>query len=308
MENNFSGPRMREDCKVIVVPTVARVWQAWWLGPGGVEKIVPLRDAPASLANVVYSAKGDLAALLVTDGTIRAWNLLTGQPAGPTIVRSRFTNLLAYRGNFSPDGRHFTLGSATAPANVWEIATGREVFTLGPKSGSVPLAIFSPDGTRIATVNAKGEAQLWEARTGEPVGPVMADSDPIIGSVFSPDGSLLATDSLDGVLRLWNGHNGEPVGKQMDGRNVVLRSVRFNADGTRLLTTSNVPATDRADGARQRAGASGRIQSRQPFRTDGNQCERFFHLVRAARAAHGYTAPGVAAATRHRLCRENREC
>ena len=39
---------VREDLKVMTVRTVTGEWQAWWLGRGRVEKVVPMKFAPVS--------------------------------------------------------------------------------------------------------------------------------------------------------------------------------------------------------------------------------------------------------------------
>ena len=51
---------------------------------------------------------------------------------------------------FSPNGRHMTTESMDGTGKVWDIASGRELFTLEGLKGKYPALAFSPDGARIA--------------------------------------------------------------------------------------------------------------------------------------------------------------
>ncbi|MBI5767360.1 MAG: hypothetical protein HZA93_06155 [Verrucomicrobia bacterium] len=237
------GPGVRNDFKVMVVPTVAGAWQAWWLGDGKVEPIVPLVDSPTQLAHVAFSASGDRVVLAWNLGTgqggnMRTWHLRTGQPVGPVINSRSAGSGLTPGVNLNPDGTRVTVGANVGVGKVWDTATGAEVLVFDEQGGRVPVLLFSPDGRRIATTNNLGEAQFWDSRTGDAAGPVMSHADAVLGARFSPDGNL-ATYSADGVARVWQRDTGAPIGEPLENRAARYASLRFSADGGWLVTASN---------------------------------------------------------------------
>jgi len=60
---------------------------------------------------------------------------------------------------FSVDGRFLVTASADRTARVWEVATGKELFTLRHKH-SVNFAVMTSDGQRLAT--AAETVRIWQ--------------------------------------------------------------------------------------------------------------------------------------------------
>lgn len=252
--NSFT--RIRQDFKVMVVKTVPGEWHAWWIGQGRIDKVVKIEGAPVTASDsmfgyVEFSPTGDMVVLIAAAvagrdsdtqpgaGQIRAWDLRTGQPAGPAIAADP-SPLATYFPKFSPDGRRLTLGSTLGQSvKIWDRATGKVVADLGPDSVAVRMVVFHPDGSRVATANRGPDVRLWDTATGAQVGPPLFHSDGVYDAEFSPDGLLLATYSADGVLRFWHGRTGEPVGLPVENRRGSFRLVRFSADGQRVVTANN---------------------------------------------------------------------
>ena len=240
--SGFLGTRVRTDFKVIATQTVSGGWQAWWLGEGKVEKVVPLEDSPATsnLSFVAFSAAGDRV-VLTWAGHLRVWDLRTGRPVGPAI-RTGFGPGpgLAPGVNLNPDGTRVTVGSNDGESYVWDAATGDPVLTFEEQGTRLEALLFSPDGRRLATANNSGEVQLWDSRTGEPVSPVLLHNAPISnrGAGFSNDGNLLSYSS-DGVLKIWEGNTGAPIGEPIALGLGRIYSAQFSADGGRVATAAS---------------------------------------------------------------------
>jgi WD40 repeat protein len=71
----------------------------------------------------------------------------------------------------SPDGRRLASASwGPGQVKVWEIPTGKELYTRQLQSAEVQSVAFSPDGKRVAAVVtsavAKPVVKLWDAATG----------------------------------------------------------------------------------------------------------------------------------------------
>src|SRR5437667_2405954 len=74
----------------------------------------------------------------------------------PPLCRSKRLVQLA----FSPDGRRLACGSTDNTVKVWEVATGKEVFTLRGHSEPVFSVMFSPDGKSLASVSWHNMAKV----------------------------------------------------------------------------------------------------------------------------------------------------
>src|SRR5439155_22396208 len=115
---------------------------------------------PRSVANLAFHPKGTRLAVAVSDGTVRLWELPSGQ------------ELFEMRGH---QGR-------TGGQEVDKF-TGR---ILGP-GGSVRSVAFSPDGTLLASAGYDHVVRVWDTETGNQIRTFRFDSARINAVAFSPD-------------------------------------------------------------------------------------------------------------------------
>src|SRR5262249_5286502 len=130
-------------------------------------------------------------------------------------------------------GTHYS----AARARIWNVKTGRLVFTTPAQAGAITAVDFSPGGRYFATPNRAGFAQVWDARTKRLVATFKGHTGEVNALVYAPEGRTIATSSTDGTARIW-----EPLtGRQLlvlrghDGRVV---SLAFTGDGHTLATAS----------------------------------------------------------------------
>jgi len=65
---------------------------------------------------------------------------------------------------FSRDGRRLATSSADQTAKVWDLDTGKELFTLRGHARPVGRVAFNPDGTRLASGSTDGIVRIWDVR------------------------------------------------------------------------------------------------------------------------------------------------
>jgi WD40 repeat protein/serine/threonine protein kinase len=123
-----------------------------------------------------------------------------------TLSAGAFVDDVAY----SPDGR--LLASGGAVARVWEVRTGRLLFTLKGHTKQVHRVVFSPDGSRLATASLDGSLRVWDAATGEqlvsierPVGNLSK------GLAFTPDSRQIGCDEgwPGATVKFWDAATGK---------------------------------------------------------------------------------------------------
>ncbi len=142
--------------------------------------------------------------LLTQDGALRLQ--IKGAEA-PVIARA-----------FSPDGARLAVASPRGGIGVFEVVSGKPVFTLNGPGLPVWSLGFTPDGRQILTGGSDRLLRRWDARTGDHLGPAALErpADPMAGLVggrgaevfracvachsLSADGGERAGPTLHGVI------------------------------------------------------------------------------------------------------------
>ncbi len=199
-----------------------------------------------SASGLAFSPDGQRLAVGTTEGGVELW----GVRAARQLAQMRATGWGA-RVEFYDGGRR--LASVTAGGvRTWELAGTPERLALGGHRGGVSGVGFSPDGTMLASTGKDGVLRIWDPATGRAIRALEARTTDTQGCAFSPDGTLLAFGSMvgDGGLFVYRTRDWSPV---HDQRHLMVESIRFSPDGSRLATATD----DAAIVHRVREGAGG---------------------------------------------------
>jgi WD40 repeat protein len=143
---------------------------------------------------------------------LRAWRA-AGAPEGVTLTATAqslacFSHRWYNFGlNFSPDGRRLAAAcDLDNTTRVYDMPSGRQLFTLTGDTGFVTQVVFSPDGRRLATGSLDKTVRIWDVATGQELLRLNpGDVEPDLA--FSPDGQRLATIA-DELVTLWDANTG----------------------------------------------------------------------------------------------------
>ena len=124
-----------------------------------------------------------------------------GVPAEPRILKAHDVTIRT--GAFSKDGRLLATGSSDQSIKVWDVATGRNVFTFrGHEDGVCPV-VFSPDGTRLASGSADQTIKIWDMQTRQQVLTLKARTGAVLSVALNAERGLLVSGSDDRIVRIF---------------------------------------------------------------------------------------------------------
>ena len=129
------------------------------------------------------------------DGAIRIWDLATGTALHVLKGRMSLGRSMA----LTPDGKTVALGAVGTVVQLWDVATGKELFAdrQGHDSKVNALA-FTPDGKTLASGGNFRQTYLWDWATKKRIG-ILPVSATVLS--FSSNGKQLATVAGNASLR-----------------------------------------------------------------------------------------------------------
>ena len=137
---------------------------------------------------------------------------------------------------YSPDGKQVLTGSADKTARLWDVKSGKEIYTFEHLNGVASVA-FSPDGTQVLTGSWNKTARLWGVESGKEIHAFTGDFGLVTLVAISPEGELVLTDSGDKTARLWDLKSGKAL-LAFSGHTDQVTSIAFSPDGKQVLTGS----------------------------------------------------------------------
>jgi WD40 repeat protein len=171
------------------------------------------------------------------DGPVKVWDAATGKLL--QAFKAEGENVWSRTVAFSPDGKLIAADYSTI-VKVWEVESGKLVWSLVGHSGNVSGLAFSPDGKRIVSSGGRpsvsGEIKVWNVETGSEMLALKGHRKQINTVAFSPDGQLIASSAADHFIKLWNAEKGTEIGTINGGPNAWLTTVAFSPDGQRIVS------------------------------------------------------------------------
>jgi WD40 repeat protein len=164
------------------------------------------------------------------DGTVRLWDLATGQPAGPPLTGHTGTVFGVCVVPCRWPGQPPALASAGRDGTIrlWDLATGQPAGPpltghTGPVYSICALPGRQPgQPPTLASAGNDGTVRLWDL-AGQPAGPPLTGhTGPVFGVCVVPGRQpgrrpTLASAGGDGTVRLWDPATGQPAGPPLTG-------------------------------------------------------------------------------------------
>ena len=229
----------------------------------------------AAVMSVAMSADGQTLVSGSGDGTIKVWNLHTGQELrtlsghtsvvmsvaisvdGQTLVSGsddetiKVWNLhteqelrtlsghifTVYGVAMSADGQTIVSGSYDKTIKAWDLHTGQELRTLSGHTAAVNGVAISADGQTIVSGSGDGTIKVWDLHKWQELRTLSGHTAAVMSVVISADGQTLVSGSGDGAIKVWDLHTGQEL-RTLSGHTAIIYSVAISADGQTLVSGS----------------------------------------------------------------------
>jgi WD40 repeat protein len=253
------------DGKFVLTVSLDESVRLWDLSSG--QELLRLENSPFTSAVFSSDGKRVLTAsdslLSQDDNVAELWNIASGQEMARLQVHELHLDecdpVIRSKEQGSPPGTNPCLGgpeegltsavlsaddksvltaSLAGFAQLWEIATGREVRRFAGHDAEMLSASFSPNGEAIVTASSDGTAVIWDVSSGAERMQLKGHSAPVVAAAFSPDGNSVVTASQDKTARVWDVASGKETAR-FAGHDDYLTSAVFSPDGRLVLTASN---------------------------------------------------------------------
>lgn len=163
-----------------------------------------LRGHSHFVQDVALSNNGKFALSGSWDGTLRLWNLATGQTTFRYLGHSK--DVLSV--TLSPDNRQIVSGSRDRTMKLWN-TIGDCMYTFGEPDGHtewVSCVRFSPAGEAPTVVSGSWDrtVKVWNVLECKIIASLAGHTGYVSSVTVSPDGSLCASGGKDGQAILWD--------------------------------------------------------------------------------------------------------
>ncbi|MCZ6691280.1 MAG: hypothetical protein O7H41_16965 [Planctomycetota bacterium] len=198
-----------------------------------------------------YSPDGKTLVSAGRDGTVRVWEVATGQQF-LKIDAGESVNCVA----FSPDGKMIAAGGAGAVPfdemsrlGIWDVSSGEEITRLRGLPAEVQALAFSPDGKTLAAGGGDpgtgSSVHIWDVESGRHRLELASHGSGVTAVAISPDGSMLASASWDRTILIWDLATGDELRKlELRAGENAAYGLAFSPDG-KTLASANYDRTVR---------------------------------------------------------------
>jgi WD40 repeat protein len=139
--------------------------------------------------------------------------------------------------SFTPDAAKLVSGSFDKTIKLWQLDTGKVLYTLGDRVKGVFALAVSPDSNFLASGSWDEKIELWNLETGTLVRNLIHHQASVRSLAVTPDSLTLISGSFDREIVLWSLPDGAIITKIVDREPIA--AIALSTDGTFLASTGD---------------------------------------------------------------------
>jgi len=194
--------------------------------------VMTLTGHERDVTSVAYSQDGRLIASSSKDGTVRIWNIRTGEEATSAL---HIDNSAVLSIAFSPRDPCIASGTEKGSLCLCYIGVGQVIprYLIGHSDAILSVA-FSSDGYLLASASRDKSVRLWETETAQLYRVFSGHTEQVNVVAFSPADPILASGSDDRTIRIWNTEIGSSLPDICHVYDYPVSCLYFSPDGQKM--------------------------------------------------------------------------
>ncbi len=216
-------------------------------------------ESTFSVSSVAYAPDWTALASAGSDGTVRIWDISTGQQRHQLIGHQGPVNSVAY----GRRGNTVASGGSDGTVRIWDAHTGLQRHQLTGHQGPVNSVAYAPWESMVASAGSDGTVRIWDAHTGLQRHQLTGHQGPVNSVAYAPWESMVASAGSDGTVRIWDAHTGLQR-HQLTGHQGPVNSVAYARQGNTVASGGSdgtVRIWDIGTGQHQLTGHQGPVNS-----------------------------------------------
>jgi WD40 repeat protein len=175
------------------------------------------------------------------DGTLRVWNLTTGEGRILHDISPQAVRCVAYH----PSGHAVLIGFARGTSatpdyslRLVDVATGQEIRRFSGHSEVIADVAINADGSLALSGANDQHVILWDVKSGNMIRRLRGHTSSITAVAFGARSALAATSDMNGCILVWNIQNGALL-RRYNAHDAFVMGLAFGPDDATLLSVAN---------------------------------------------------------------------
>ncbi|MGB3507647.1 MAG: WD40 repeat domain-containing protein, partial [Microcoleaceae cyanobacterium] len=137
----------------------------------------------------------------------------------------------------TPDNQQIISGSRDNIIKVWNLDTGKEIFTLTGHTKEITSLAITNDGNKLISASEDTTIKVWNFTTKTEIITLTEHTAPVTSVTITPDEKELISSSDDGTVKIWDLETGENI-YSIKAHKKEVKDVAVTPNGEEIISVS----------------------------------------------------------------------